>query len=85
MSFDSDRRIKAFHVEEFDEEHFLRVANALRAVGLPDDDEMVLAVGHGILGHPAAPMKLRQLADVWAVLGDAKVIDGRQRVVFEVI
>ena len=80
-----DRRIKALHVDEFDEQHFARVAAALQAVGFPDDPDTVLIVGHGLLGHPAAPAKLRQLADVWAVLGNARVVDDRSRIVFELM
>ncbi len=84
MSGMSDRRLKALHAMEFDETHYARVRNALEAVGFDTSDDVVLTLGHAILGHPAAAQKLRQLADVWAVLGNARPLDQGDRVMFEI-
>ena len=74
----------ALHASEYDEMHYLRVRNALEAVGFTATDEVVLAVGHVIFGHPAAAAKLRQLADVWSILGSARALEHADRVMFEV-
>ena len=73
----------ALHAHEYDEAHYLRVKNALEAVGFNASPDLVLAVGHGIFGHPAAAPKLRQLADVWSILGSARALDQGERVMFE--
>ena len=84
MSGTPDRRLMALHETEYDEMHYLRVRHALEAVGFTTSEDVVLAVGHAILGHPAAAAKLRQLADVWSILGDARPMEQHDRVVFEI-
>ena len=84
MSGMSDRRLMALHALEYDEAHYLRVRNALEAVGFTATDDVVLALGHAVFGHPAAAAKLRQLADVWSILGSARPLDQGERVMFEV-
>jgi len=74
----------ALHALEYDEAHYLRVRNALEAVGFNASEDIVLALGHTVFGHPAASAKLRQLADVWSVLGSARPLDQGDRVMFEV-
>lgn len=73
----------ALHAMEYDESHYLRVKNALEAVGFIASEDIVFALGHTIFGHPAAPAKLRQLADVWSILGSARALDQGDRVMFE--
>lgn len=84
MSGMSERRLMALHASEYDEMHYVRVRNALEAVGFDASDDIVLALGHALLGHPAAAPKLRQLADVWSVLGSARPLEHADRVMFEV-
>lgn len=84
MSGMSDRRLMALHASEYDEMHYVRVRNALEAVGFTATDDIVLALGHVLLGHPAAAAKLRQLADVWSILGSARALEHADRVMFEV-
>jgi len=80
----SDRRLMALHASEYDEAHYLRVRNALEAVGFTASEDVVLALGHAVFGHPAAAAKLRQLADVWSILGSARPLDQGDRVMFEI-
>ena len=80
----SDRRLMALHALEYDEAHYLRVRNALEAVGFNASEDIVLALGHTVFGHPAAAATLRQLADVWSILGSARPLDQGDRVMFEV-
>ena len=80
----SDRRLMALHASEYDEMHYVRVRNALEAVGFAATDDIVLALGHALFGHPAAAAKLRQLADVWSILGSARALEHADRVMFEV-
>lgn len=79
----SDRRLMALHAAEYDEAHYLRVKNALEAVGFMASADVVLALGHTVFAHPAAAMKLRQLADMWSVLGLARPLTEGDRVMFE--
>lgn len=81
----TERRLKALHAAEYDEDHYLRVRNALAAVGLPTTDDVVLALGHAVLAHPAAGAKLRQLADVWSLLGNTRTVNRDERIIFEVL
>jgi len=74
----------ALHACEYDEMHYVRVRNAMEAVGFSATDEVVLAIGHAVFGHPAAAAKLRQLADVWSILGSARPLENADRVMFEV-
>ena len=74
----------ALHAMEYDEAHYLRVRHALEAVGFVPTEDIVLALGHTIFGHPAAAAKLRQLADVWSILGSARPLDQGDRVMFEI-
>jgi hypothetical protein len=85
MGVMSERRLKALHAAEYDEDHYLRVRNALEALDLPATDDVVLALGHAVLSHPAASSKLRQLADIWSILGNARTITRDERIVFEVL
>lgn len=80
----SDRRLMALHATEYDEMHYVRVRNALEAVGFDASEDVVLALGHAVFGHPAAAPKLRQLADVWSILGSARPMENADRVMFEV-
>jgi len=80
----SDRRLKALHASEYDKMHYVRVRHALEAVGFDASDDVVLSLGHVLLGHPAAAAKLRQLADVWSILGSARPLEHSERVMFEV-
>lgn len=84
MSGMSDRRLMALHALEFDEAHYARVRNALEAVGFDAADDVVLTLGHALFGHPAAASKLRQLADVWSILGNARPLDHGDRIMFEI-
>lgn len=84
MSGMSDRRLMALHAMEYDDMHYHRVRNALEAVGFDASDDVVLTLGHALFGHPAAASKLRQLADVWSILGKARPLDQGDRVMFEV-
>lgn len=84
MSAVQERRLKALHAAEYDESHFVRVRNALEAVGFPSSDDVVLVVGHALLSHPAAAAKLRILSDVWETLGRARTVEANERVMFEI-
>ncbi|NND03960.1 MAG: hypothetical protein HKN91_14355 [Acidimicrobiia bacterium] len=84
MSGMSDRRLMALHALEYDEAHYARVRSALEAVGIDAADDIVLTLGHAVFGHPAAASKLRQLADVWSILGNARPLDQGDRIMFEI-